>query len=40
LSLAAGIAVTGLIAFAAAGMLGYWIPRHPSAGGKGRGVAR
>ncbi|MGF6347859.1 MFS transporter [Variovorax sp. W2I14] len=40
LSLAAGIAVTGLIAFAAAGMLGYWIPRHAGAGGKGRGVAR
>jgi MFS family permease len=28
LSLAAGIAVTGLIAFAAAGTLAYWIPRH------------
>jgi hypothetical protein len=33
LSLAAGIAVTGLIAFAAAGTLAYWIPRHRSAGG-------
>jgi MFS family permease len=29
LSLAAGIAVTGLIAFAAAGTLAYWIPRRP-----------
>jgi MFS family permease len=28
LSLAAGIAVTGLIAFAAAGTLAYWIPRR------------
>jgi MFS family permease len=27
LSLASGIAVTGLIAFSAAGALGYWIPR-------------
>jgi hypothetical protein len=38
--LAAGIAVTGLIAFARRGTLAYWIPRHGSAGGKGRGVAR
>ena len=28
LSLAAGIAATGLIAFAAAGALAYWIPPH------------
>jgi hypothetical protein len=27
LSLGSGIAVTGLIAFAAAGQLAYWIPR-------------
>ena len=33
LSLAAGIAVTGLIAFAAAGTLAYWIPRHQNSGG-------
>jgi MFS family permease len=33
LSLAAGIAVTGLIAFAAAGTLAYWIPRHKNSGG-------
>lgn len=30
LSLATGIAVTGLIAFAAAGVLAHWIPRTPS----------
>ncbi|SCX59579.1 MFS transporter [Variovorax sp. EL159] len=34
LSLASGIAVTGLIAFAAAGTLAYWIPRHGGAGGR------
>jgi MFS family permease len=34
LSLAAGIAVTGLIAFAAAGTLAYWLPRS----GKARGA--
>ena len=32
LSLATGIAVTGLIAFAAAGSLAYWIPRTHTAG--------
>ncbi|WP_382328567.1 MFS transporter [Hydrogenophaga sp. UC242_50] len=32
LSLATGIAVTGLIAFAAAGSLAYWIPRTHAAG--------
>lgn len=31
LSLAAGIATTGLIAFAAAGALAYWIPQKPGA---------
>jgi hypothetical protein len=33
LSLGAGIAVTGVIAFAAAGQLAYWIPR--AGGGRG-----
>lgn len=32
LSLATGIAATGLIAFAAAGLLAYWIPRTHAAG--------
>ena len=32
LSLGAGIAVTGLIAFAAAGQLAYWIPRAKASG--------
>jgi MFS family permease len=36
LSLASGIAVTGLIAFAAAGTLAYWIPRHGDHGGRHR----
>jgi MFS family permease len=40
LSLAAGIAVTGLIAFAAAGTLAYWIPRHRSADGVRPGTTR
>ena len=40
LSLAAGIAVTGLIAFAAAGTLAYWIPRRGSAGGAGSTAPR
>jgi MFS family permease len=34
LSLAAGIATTGLIAFAAAGMLAYWIPARSRAEGE------
>jgi hypothetical protein len=34
LSLAAGIAATGLIAFAAAGMLAYWIPPRSRAEGQ------
>jgi MFS family permease len=36
LSLGAGIAVTGLIAFAAAAQLGYWIPRAGDRGAPGR----
>jgi MFS family permease len=36
LSLASGIVATGLIAFAAAGVLAYWIPRpHGGAAGQG-----
>jgi MFS family permease len=34
LSLASGIAVTGLMALAAAGTLAYWIPRHGDRGGR------
>lgn len=37
LSLASGIAVTGLIALAAAGTLAYWIPRHGDRGGRRQG---
>jgi len=36
LSLASGIAATGLIALAAAGVLAYWIPRHGDHGGRRR----
>ncbi|WP_174262630.1 MFS transporter [Variovorax sp. SRS16] len=36
LSLATGIAMTGLIAFGAAWTLAYWIPRHGDHGGRGR----
>jgi len=34
LSLGSGIAVVGLMALAAAGTLGYWIPRHGDRGGR------
>lgn len=37
LSLAAGIGTTGLIAFAAAGALAYWIPAHHGSGRGGHG---
>ncbi len=40
LSLAAGIVVTGLIAFAAAGTLAYWIPRRGDAGGGAKSSKR
>lgn len=40
LSLASGIAVTGLIAFAAAATLAYWIPRRGDAGGAAARSAR